>query len=44
MDQEGPVQPLTGDAWFAAYLDAIATVPEHAGRAARGFACRKPGQ
>ena len=34
MDQEGARQPLTGEARLAAYLDAIAGVLGHAGRAA----------
>jgi hypothetical protein len=34
MDQEGARQPLTGAARWAAYLDAIAGVLGHAGRAA----------
>src|SRR6201993_1179138 len=34
MDQEGAGQPLTGEARLAAYLDAIAGVLGHAGRAA----------
>src|ERR1700759_4391634 len=34
MDQEEARQPLTGEARLAAYLDAIASVLGHAGRAA----------
>ena len=34
MDQEEARQPLTGEARLAAYLDAIAGVLGHAGRAA----------